>query len=463
MTPTRGDLLALLEHLRRHPFIRFDEERVRTRAYFHHLNGTCESALKDWLVAELEELLSAQADDLMRLQEGFSFEKAYEPALSHVVEIGVASPRVRLGGRGSCAMCGAAGSRSFRTDAHLIGEAFGNRTLFILDECDDCNQASGRDLEQHLGSMLLGDRVLGQLKRKHGGTAKAKLGDDRSSYIGGGPAGTLRINSHAGDDSVVFAALGNNRASLTFPPVKYRAGSALRAVGRMAYLALDVEDRARVPMLRDWVRGVTPIEQPSMFWQFFYPQPFPTTGITTWLRRSQETNLPPVMLMFHAAHSLLLVAPHTSLADRVSLPPLPKPSRDATELTGTCAEVVRNEVTTERTTYNLFGTDHAYLFMTSAPSEVRVRVGSHSFVGSLRVNSKGTSEVQYQIDGGDMPGTMTLQTRDEGRTWECKLIGVDPRILWLVEPLGSDVPVIEDLEGREIFPRPRGWFDPAPL
>lgn len=152
-----------LEHLRRYPLLQRDEERIRVRAYYHHRNGThAGDAVADWLRAEREELESLASTWLLDQGRVKEFEEAYEAPVSHlatigercVTWIGTRHPR-------RCALC-TEPSPTFKTDAHLLAESFGNRSLFSLDECDECNLRNGRELEDHLAKMFLGDRVLGQ-------------------------------------------------------------------------------------------------------------------------------------------------------------------------------------------------------------------------------------------------------------------------------------------------------------
>jgi hypothetical protein len=57
---------------------------------------------------------------------------------------------------------------TFRKKAHAISECLGNKSLFSLHECDECNEKFGRHLEDHLAKYLLPMNAISQVKGKRG-------------------------------------------------------------------------------------------------------------------------------------------------------------------------------------------------------------------------------------------------------------------------------------------------------
>jgi hypothetical protein len=86
-------------------------------------------------VLPIYEMVTADSADV-RLSGG-----PYE-VLRHV-HGSIGGQRVHVGKRGTCRYCGTDDRRKFRKVAHTFPEAFGNRWVFSLDECDDCNHAFG--------------------------------------------------------------------------------------------------------------------------------------------------------------------------------------------------------------------------------------------------------------------------------------------------------------------------------
>jgi hypothetical protein len=67
------------------------------------------------------------------------------------------SKKIRLGKAGRCRFCGGTNPRLFKQAAHLIPEALGNRWVFSLDECDECNKRFSQyegELVNAIGSLL---------------------------------------------------------------------------------------------------------------------------------------------------------------------------------------------------------------------------------------------------------------------------------------------------------------------
>jgi len=64
-------------------------------------------------------------------------------AILAMVQCSLGEPDVTLGTRGRCRFCGETDSRAFRNVAHTLPEAFGNKWVTSLDECDACNARFG--------------------------------------------------------------------------------------------------------------------------------------------------------------------------------------------------------------------------------------------------------------------------------------------------------------------------------
>jgi len=57
---------------------------------------------------------------------------------------------------------------SFRNKSHAISEALGNKTVFLLEECDNCNERFSRTIEPSLIALVSFHRTLYELKGKGG-------------------------------------------------------------------------------------------------------------------------------------------------------------------------------------------------------------------------------------------------------------------------------------------------------
>lgn len=64
-------------------------------------------------------------------------------AIVAMVQGSLGEPGVALGTKGRCRFCGETEPRAFRNVAHTLPEAFGNKWVTSLDECDACNARFG--------------------------------------------------------------------------------------------------------------------------------------------------------------------------------------------------------------------------------------------------------------------------------------------------------------------------------
>lgn len=113
------------------------------------------------------------------------FHKNYERVSLHLLSdtsetnLGTNEPRV-------CRFCGERSPKvTFKKEAHAIPAFLGNRSVFSLYECDDCNNAFGMFLEDHFAKMLSGVRTAMRIKgRKSVPSYKTKRKLSRIDVVG---------------------------------------------------------------------------------------------------------------------------------------------------------------------------------------------------------------------------------------------------------------------------------------
>ncbi len=77
-----------------------------------------------------------------------------------------------------CRFCGRDPTQTrFRNDAHAVSNLLGNKSLFSLNECNDCNTYLGQKFEDHLGKWSNLARVLARVPGKKNKVPKFKGGD----------------------------------------------------------------------------------------------------------------------------------------------------------------------------------------------------------------------------------------------------------------------------------------------
>ena len=300
-------MAPVFEHCRAHPFFTQDPVAV----------ALSDDDLAKWMETNFL---------VLNNQSPKAFADAYELPIVTQAQAGAGRPQRFTGPpeRRICAICGRSSSEaSFKKVAHLIPEAFGNKSLFTNEECDECNAHHGSSSDEQLAMMWNADRVLSCIPGKKGRVrAAARSG---SSYIGSkDDPDIVDIVQKPADDSVLITQ-NPDSVQIVFPQVRYKPMSALRSVARMAYLTLHPNVRSRCTVTLDWIRDESAVPA-AAFVDFRYAgKPSSFVGISVWVRRESENReIPQFVAMFYANSRILLMAGAGEALSPIPLPWLPR-------------------------------------------------------------------------------------------------------------------------------------------
>jgi hypothetical protein len=200
-----------------------------------------------------------------------TFDETYETIFAYSFEAKDTPTRVfcRPEARRQCWSCEHDDTmKKFTSDAHVIPAALGNRSIFSLEECDDCNNGSGKTLDQALSDYLTLWRAVSRIRTRRG-RFKHRTVPDRS-YIEGRPQDNrLVLEIYDGETTVQLEDKGNGQLTLRTSVPPSNPVSACKAIARMAYLCMSDEDRARNAHLRRWILGE--LEYLPTFFEAFLP------------------------------------------------------------------------------------------------------------------------------------------------------------------------------------------------
>lgn len=164
-----------------------------------------------------------------------------------------------LGSRSSprrCKFCGQVEPATcFRKEAHVVPAAFGNRTLFSLEECDECNERLGSPLESDLSAFLALERATARMRSRKG-TVKLRHPGRKNFIESGGTSRDLHISLQADTEDEIRAHVVDDehlQLEVALPP--HRPVNAIKALARMALLALPDCGGAPFRHVLQWVRG----------------------------------------------------------------------------------------------------------------------------------------------------------------------------------------------------------------
>lgn len=178
-------------------------------------------------------------------------------AIVAMVQGSLGEPGVTLGTKGRCRFCGETDPRAFRNVAHTLPEAFGNKWVTSLDECNACNARFGAfddALVKSMGAILTvgGTQGKGNKVRQTGRTdGPASI---RHQIVDGQRSISMRANGTPFSDhfgvnfktgELVFRISGGTEC---FVPAK-----AYKALVKMAVALLPDEELPNFTKIMAWL------------------------------------------------------------------------------------------------------------------------------------------------------------------------------------------------------------------
>lgn len=212
------------------------------------------------------------------------------------------SPRVYLGdeAKQSCRYCGKTSPEvKFKNLAHAIPDQVGNDWLFDYEECDTCNAAFAKLIEDDFGKWTLPWRSLGRIKGK-AGVPSIKSNDKKfrvDATVASTPAETgsgavrhvLRIFMGVNDTRHEFDE-ATRTVKLTLDRPAYVPMGVFKCLVKMAIAVMPPEEEQRCAHLKKWILQPThtfesyPYRPLNTLYQFA-PGPLPNDRVACWLLR----------------------------------------------------------------------------------------------------------------------------------------------------------------------------------
>lgn len=242
--------------------------------------------------------------------------------------------RIVLGEREprTCRFCGLSRPAvTFRLEAHAIPELLGNRSLFSLYECDDCNTFFGKGIENDLGNWSKPMRTLQRIRGKRGvPTLKGGKDNWRIEFDGDHE---FRI-SHDRHDSVFHVDEQARRITFLLKRDPHVPMAVLKAFVKMGLSLMPEVELSNFSEAMRWIRNPQhrmEFELLAPIHRTFTPGPTPRDFISTAiLRRSGDDKTLPYAFFILAAGNetfqVMLPAPLRDAGPGTparSMPPFP--------------------------------------------------------------------------------------------------------------------------------------------
>ncbi len=201
---------------------------------------------------------------------GIRFTDAYEVIFTYSFEKDETPPRSYIGDREDrfCRFCREPDAR-FRGDSHVIPAGLGNRSLFSLEECHECNDPWGSDIEDSLAKYLFLTRAVSRIRKRKGGV-KYKRAPNSTSTVSSSPTDNLvRVEIDELDDSVRIEDLGEGLLRLSATGQPFSPMKAAKALARLGLFVVPRLELGQVDHVRRWLRGE--LEYKPYFLRIFVP------------------------------------------------------------------------------------------------------------------------------------------------------------------------------------------------
>lgn len=309
---------------------------------------------------------------------------------------------------------------TFKNESHVIPSSLGNKTFFSNEECDDCNQKFGTEIDQHLALMTEPDRVLYSMQSRN---APPKIiGNGTQFQYIQNQGFSVILGSDLSNSPISFSE-EEKKISVKLPAKSFVLGKAIRALFKSTWLILPLEKRKYYNVLLKHIVG----EHLDQNYCYFHGQSINNDpqeiSIEVYERTSKIHNLPALIIQFKLAHlHLILPIPSIPQTEKNALiiPPIrsfiehPRPSGELKKLSGwedknipmeksfvfNFSNVEKGGPRTLKKPFKHNSTEIVNLTVTHGDQNAKI----HGLFATLK--NQGSSHPQYQISS---PNYFTLK------------------------------------------------------
>lgn len=162
----------------------------------------------------------------------------------------VLDKKIHIGSKGTCRYCGkVVGNTKFSKVAHSLPELIGNKFLFSMDECDECNEYFDKNLENNLANFLGVSRTICQVRGKKGIPKYKSKSGERIEVIG---RDLLIIENH--DSSLIDVNKDTETVSIQAEYKTYVPVQVYKCFVKMAISIFPEKELSTYRQCIKWVR-----------------------------------------------------------------------------------------------------------------------------------------------------------------------------------------------------------------
>ncbi|MFN8579282.1 MAG: HNH endonuclease [Candidatus Sericytochromatia bacterium] len=201
-----------------------------------------------------------------------------------------------LGSKKVCSFCGESNPKNLTDEIHVIPASFGNRWLFSIEECNECNKKFGRNFEQNLAEMFAANRIFSSIPKRKG-FSKIQVPKTKS-YIQPEEEGKIKLQTYEDENEFKIEYSSNNSAVITIPAAPYYPIKAIKSLIHSLWLVIAQEKRKKYIKILDWLDEKIEI-LPFYYTVGFTPGPgLPSVGFTVWEKIKDNNSLTNLIIKF---------------------------------------------------------------------------------------------------------------------------------------------------------------------
>lgn len=197
-----------------------------------------------------------------------------------------------------CFFCGLNESETtFKNDSHVIPEGLGNKYLFSNEECYDCNQKAGKEIENEFIKACEPYRLFSKHTGKTGQSKLKKIGID--SYFKGMTAQKPLEVVPKDDVEKIFKEEADQKLSLRIPVNTHRPISIPKELARLGFFVSPELRTPELDHLRKWINGELDI-LPAFYSHVWLPGgvlPSTHLGVIKYIGKYQTEGSPKFLLI----------------------------------------------------------------------------------------------------------------------------------------------------------------------
>lgn len=164
--------------------------------------------------------------------------------------------KIIIGDSNVCAICGKSKAQgaTFKNSSHVLPASLGNKWIFTKNECDTCNKLFGLEFEDNLAKMLLPDRVLYGIPKRHGLPSLCDNSYNTEFIVE--KKNNVRILNVSCDENVFSPiSINEGKIELDIPTQSYYPDKAVKAIVHSFWLSIDESIQKENQSILSWLKG----------------------------------------------------------------------------------------------------------------------------------------------------------------------------------------------------------------